>query len=517
MKKINDLYIKSASLLYCFICIFMVLFAISIILKEAVFYHRPQSSSCSQYSVDATEKEKKISSAGKEFTPDGRLLLIETTKVDDNHKKLKIYDRDYNFLWEGDAEDVPTEYSTIKYDGKSANNRPYISSSARSLTPDMRRDMIVYNRTEDVIECWRYNDRGYFEGFIDGEPIGYIGVKGFGDELGALEKFNNLECMYAYTEEEDYSAPVLLCSGNNNLYFVDIKNRQFNLLYENIGTMNDSRVSLYDWFTKNNDGEPVGTILIVNKDRKPVVIFKKDLNIITLEGFEKGQAGIGIAFNDNPENKYDFFITSTHTVDSPGHFAPRAAIEKWFANRHKSKHKVEHKLYGLGNDRQIQLISEFDSFIIAKRYSLNEEMIAYESKVGYLLDVAPVISYYILNSDFAVNAEPKIKVFRETMEMLRLFKPYHVWIAWTLGGICAAVVYLHGRNRIPSKAALIGWILFALLFNVAGMLTCLALTHYNLVKCENCGKKRHLLREKCLHCKKEMPAPAPSATDIICG
>jgi hypothetical protein len=78
-----------------------------------------------------------------------------------------------------------------------------------------------------------------------------------------------------------------------------------------------------------------------------------------------------------------------------------------------------------------------------------------------------------------------------------------------------AFAFWHGWPRQTSRAKLIFWLAFTLVFNLAGLLTYLALNHTPIIKCSSCGKDRALGQVNCLRCGTELPAPDRRKLDLI--
>ncbi len=526
--KNNNLYIKTVTIFSVFLCICFALMMSQMLGHGILLLKKPRPiprEPMTSFSVEATETEKKISSAVKTFTPDGQMLIIKDADTDSKNKERRVYDNNYNLLWEGDIEQMPAKYFILDHNRRTLQLDSYLQTAARSLTPDMKRSILISNRLkDDEQEYWRYNNDGYFEGFAGGHIIGYLASNGFVKNKSELIEFKEIDFPFAYTEDLEDCTPILLCKDNNNLYMIDIKNRQFELLCENIGK---AQISLHNWFKKgfkkDINYEYDGAILIERSEEKPVVIFRKNLKAIEINGIDIDSRAYSLSMESAghliPQPEYKNYVLAVYRKDHPGKFSSKQEEKQWLEKYSKSRQTMTYLLYSLSDNGDAKLISEENSIVIpGKSKILNEAQIeSYLYKTNTVFDLSPVAFHYLYNSDFVTNAKPGSKVIKETIDTIRTFKPRHVSVAWVLGCACAVGVFVHNRHRTANKFAIAGWMAFALLFNVAGLLTCLALTHYDLIKCDNCGRKRHLLTEACLHCGKVMVAPLPQETDIISG
>jgi hypothetical protein len=75
--------------------------------------------------------------------------------------------------------------------------------------------------------------------------------------------------------------------------------------------------------------------------------------------------------------------------------------------------------------------------------------------------------------------------------------------------------FWHGWSRRTSWIRFIFWLVFVGLFNLAGLLTYLALNHTVVIKCPVCGKRRGLQIENCIRCKVKLPVPEKRELDLI--
>ena len=73
----------------------------------------------------------------------------------------------------------------------------------------------------------------------------------------------------------------------------------------------------------------------------------------------------------------------------------------------------------------------------------------------------------------------------------------------------------HGWARRTSWVKLILWLIIVGAFNLAGLLTYLALNHTPVIKCPACGKKRGLEMNNCSQCGRPLPIPQRKPTDLI--
>jgi len=79
----------------------------------------------------------------------------------------------------------------------------------------------------------------------------------------------------------------------------------------------------------------------------------------------------------------------------------------------------------------------------------------------------------------------------------------------------ATLALLHAWPRRTGWGRPAAWLILVFAFNLAGLLTYLALNHTSVIRCPACGRRRGLLRPDCPACHLPLPAPEPRPTDLV--
>jgi hypothetical protein len=95
------------------------------------------------------------------------------------------------------------------------------------------------------------------------------------------------------------------------------------------------------------------------------------------------------------------------------------------------------------------------------------------------------------------------------------FRPLHSSLNYVLSAMMVTFALWHGWARKTSWGKLILWLIIVGAFNLAGLLTYLALNHTAVIKCPACGKKRGLEMDNCSQCGSSLPIPQRKPTDLI--
>jgi hypothetical protein len=92
------------------------------------------------------------------------------------------------------------------------------------------------------------------------------------------------------------------------------------------------------------------------------------------------------------------------------------------------------------------------------------------------------------------------------VEMIKTFYPHKLVICLGISFIMMLITVWHGWARKNNRVSLVLWAILVGFFNLAGLLTYLAMNHTPTIKCSACGKKRNLERPDCIRCGANLPA-----------
>jgi len=93
------------------------------------------------------------------------------------------------------------------------------------------------------------------------------------------------------------------------------------------------------------------------------------------------------------------------------------------------------------------------------------------------------------------------------VKLITNFYPGNLAICISLSIIMMLIAARHGWARKNNRFCFALWIIFVGLFNLAGLLTYLALNHTPTIKCPTCGKLRNLEKPECIRCRAKLPMP----------
>ena len=485
---------------------------------------------------ELTEEEKKleiIKSTQKRFLSDGTLFHVkypERRYFSDGIRyesiKMKIYDEDTNPLWEGPANNNP--YDFISWLDKSTGFNTHINYSRlktyKMITPELSRSIQIPVRSKKkILQVWQYNwEKGYFKGYTpDGRKPGYLGSAGFtrsnAESLGTLKDFT------AWCPEDSYS-PTLLWQTKRKIYRINFEKQQFKLLFESP----DSDIEINGWqkiqFSKEKTSKPphrttLPSIQCQTEDGK--------LYLITLDP-EKTLA-INLP-KDQPKETYPWQQLSATKAGiflrrrGNNRYIPKEVwgsiklIEQWREKIRKEPTRNWVELYKVDNQGDLELIKRYDWTEPPEKYQTSSVRYHMGDTIRhYVRSVSPIL-YDLPWKIYGMSIQ---KFYRENTfsgSLLRAtnqLRPNSSILSWILTALMASLVVLHAWPRRTTWQRLIFWTIFTLAFNLAGLLTYLALNHTTVIKCKACGKRRGLERTDCIRCTAELPTPEKRKTNLI--
>ncbi len=503
-----------------------------IIQTEYVITHKKRVPAPAEAQAELTEEEKRIyriRRSAKEFLPDGTIHLVHNLGYAMPRKGLpareQIYDVNDKLLWEGPRDKRPYEYLSWAEQLR-GTSREGISqqrmNEIRMITPAFSRFIVVPVGSDDKAEeIWRYYPWGqYFKGYkTSGEKIGYVGSTGFTDSKSQVKPLGKFGLLTAWCPQ-DSSNPILLWQTQRRIYQIDFEKRNLELIFESADS-DISSVYLNGWrdFKPNAeeyvDPEKYRPLLFcVTGDGKRHVILREPRQelSITVPG-----AWVTATRQDVFVHRYWSDAHPTVNIASS-----RELYDKWLQEWQGKPRDCWVELYKVNEAGGLDLLNRYDwtlsppperlvraidSGTGIKRYVSQLSPPFYDLVFG-LLDIIGFWSsayYYQHRDDFFFD------FFQAILEV----RPYGGILNWILSALMMIFVFLHGWPRRTSWSKFVFWVVFAGLFNLAGLLTYLALNHTAVIRCPACGRRRGLARVDCVRCRAELPAPERGKLDLI--
>ncbi len=507
------------TLLLLLVLVFIQAFALEIF---RTFYIYKKSS----YQVQQSEKEpldrrERISRSERLFLLDGTVHLMYRDRQLPENESALIYDTNDNLIWQGDPDELPESY--LKWPPVRYINT-YSLRTYRAIYPDSRRSIVVpLLNGREIESLWRYEiSGGYFVGFDkDGNRIGYCGSSGFVQEKSQTKPLEQPENFIAWMPIKG-GGPVILWASKNSLYQINFRNQTIELLSQ-LPDKKISRIQLNGWMTL----APGSELYVDNEKYRPLIVCKIEENSVFVILRDPAET---IRIDLPEESKVRLsHVTATkekiymRAFDS-SMFPPKEitknqkALMKWYQEVRKKPIENYEQLYEVDSAGNLTLLNQFE-WTSDPRQTTSPENDSMEKFRKTLTKASPPFYDLFNRYIFRLFVRSLYDTNRDIFELFRIFiqyAPSYNPFSYILSLLMAGFVFFHAWPRRKSMAGLIGWIVFAALFNIVGLLVYLALNYTPTVQCHNCNKRRGLNTAQCPHCGAELPVAAPEL-NIITG
>ncbi len=517
-----------------FMAVLVILFLLSIlqgicIQIEQTYAHKKRFKAEEKSEAELTEEEKRIErikNSAKRFLPDGTIHLIYRLEhISDQISQEQIYDVNDNLLWEGPSDKRPYEY--LSWANQLRGYHDVFSleqmKQTQMITTDFSRNVRVPVQSDNKIEqIWRYYPGArYFKGYnASGEQIGYAGATGFSDSKSKVKPFGEFGLFTAWCPK-DSASPILLWQTQRRIYQINFEKQKVETIFESTESdIETERTSLHAWrdlkpgekeYIDHNKYRPL--IHCQTGDGKHHLILRKP----------KQQLSLNLRNPSVTATKQEIFVRNFGS-DS---FPPKDIIKspdlykKWLEERRDKPQNLWTELYKVDNQGNLDLLNRYDWTI--------PPLSGFEVKVRdrrpavqrYVCQFSPLM-YDLFIHYAAVRFWPRPygygsgnDFFYDLLLMISDIRPHSSIINRILSALMMVFVFWHGWPRRTSWTKFIFWVVFTGLFNIAGLLTYLALNHTTVIKCPVCGKRRGLTRVDCTRCQAQLPAPERGKLDLI--
>ncbi len=482
---------------------------------------------------EAEERLRRIHRSEKNFLPDGTIHLIYShgrmPGRFDEPEKIQIHDANDVLIWQGLKSENPYEYLTWS-DQKFRPYRLYYGdltergmNELKMITPEFSQVIeILVLKQDETVQVWRYlSGNDLFMGYrLDHSIIGFLGSTGLAHSKSEARPFGRFKLQTSWYPAEA-SEPTVLWQTCRRLYEINFHKKQVRLVFEspqaNIKEIMLRGCRPIDTQTqKEQKIKYRPTIHIVTEDGKHHLIMRNPEQIIT------------ITLPDDRWNEALLFIATTqdifllhhdNEIRPPKGYLKSSELYQQWADKHEGKpYKRWVELYKVDNQANLHLLNryewtvprEFGPKIQRKSFRIQVQRAAMTFSSS-LYDLA----WFLLGPEFFYQRSRGNDFISCSIQMISEIRPSNYLWNWLLALAMVGLAFLHGRPRLTSRPKLIFWLAFTLVFNLAGLLTYLALNHIPIIKCSACDKSRGLAHVNCVRCGAELPAPARRKLDLI--
>ena len=483
---------------------------------------------------EAEKRLRRIHYSGKNFLPDGTIHLTysqgRTPGRFDLPEKVQIYDVNDVLIWQGPESENPYEYLIWSderfrpyrlYHGNFTERR---MNELQMITPEFSQVIEIPVLTQDgMVQVWRYlPESDLFLGYrSDRSIIGFLGSTGFTRSKSEARPFGTFKFQSSW-HSTGALEPTVLWQTSRRLYEINFHKRQVQLVFKSpqsdIKTvmLRDSRPIEDPQKPKKQYTKYRPTIRIVTEDDKHHLIMRNPEQKLTIT-FPDEKWSDNIHFAATEEDMFLIHYDSEIRMPKTYLKSSKLSAEEWFSKFEGKSYKRWVELYKVDNQAKFHLLNRYEwnvpsEFLPKRRKSFRLQVqraaMAFSSP---LYDMA----WLFLGPEFFYQRRGGNDFVSGSIQMISELRPVNSLWSWL--GIMAMVciAFLHARPRQTSRPKLIFWLAFTLVFNLAGLLTYLALNHISITKCSACGKSRGLAQVNCVRCGAELPTPERRKLDLI--
>lgn len=450
---------------------------------------------------------------------------------------VDIYDANEKLLWSGDYGDCPYVYlpESLYSGGLALVSERYLR---RADIFEFSEVLIipVISTDRKIVQRWRYDPKHRcFIGFdLNGRRIGFAGTNGVKKTRKEIEAFEEFRCMTAWCSKYSDS-PIVLWQTAHTLHQISLEEQVFEVLYEVSDTRFESAFSLNNWrgFERNYETkfwneqrreyyksiyESRPAVISSTEDGGRYLFLRDPVERIKLELPDESAMG----WKRIIIHKDRIFLRYEGPKEKPDPNKFRACENcGTYHSYDPPERKVE--LYAVNGEGRLTLINRFEWTRPAKEKmgvtTFEEFKVYWHHGMGdYITIISPSLFdllWHLRYQKYDSRRYQLSHLNRGIFELLHDFQPtsekFHIPIALLL----VVVAFWHAWPRRRGKRRLIFWLVVVAFFNLAGLLTYLALNHTTIIRCSACGKKRGLQRPDCPACKALLPIPERRETDLI--
>ncbi|MGA2679625.1 MAG: hypothetical protein ABSF37_10055 [Sedimentisphaerales bacterium] len=468
--------------------------------------------------------EWRMQKADKLFLPDGTIYLANKvdTQHNDSYAKEEITDVNGLVLWQGIHKDRPSKY--LDWASFTQNFNEQQMRDISQLSPGLPGFIEAPVRVSgEFKEVWRYDlEAQAFAGYeAGGRFIGYLGANGFVASKAQAKPFGEFKGFTSWTDE-DPSSIVMLWQAKHRIYQIDFLARNVETLFEN--TQSDIKsVRWHHWrptYPKDSSDIRYRPLIdCLTSDNNHHLIMREPNQVITMELPEQLQEPNQIFWqwrynSDFTATDKAIFVQYRDTNFNPPKSQKLMGLYQWEYNSKPQPQSIG--LYKVIDDGKLELVNQFDwtKPVVQASQALNPEY----KFPKWITNVSPTV----FNLLWALYGDSLDKFRTEGTGMMQGyvtiimgFRPLHSSLNYVLSVMMMAFALWHGWARRTSWDKLILWLIIVGAFNLAGLLTYLALNHTPVIKCPACGKKRGLEMDNCSQCGSPLPIPQRKPTDLI--
>jgi hypothetical protein len=376
---------------------------------------------------------------------------------------------------------------------------------------------------QDIIQIWRYNPaKDHFVGYTNGEKIGYIGSTGFTKSKSQAQRFGKFKLFAAWCPMDSLS-PKLLWQTQNRIYEINFEKQEIDLLLESpeinlveIPAWRDLRPGT-EGYIDTKEYRPM--LRYTTKDGKHHLIMQEPQQELTITVPEDWKKWFGNYCRFTATKKSIFLYRAwIEASPPPDYYKSPEFYQQWRRNYRSHPQKSWVELYRVDNQGNLELLNHYSWTIPPQSESMVKLKDSRTPAKSYVSKFSPPLydwSWHLLGIkhwSYTYRANDFADAFSEIMAEIR---PGDSIFNLLLSAAMMCFALWHAWPRRTSKMKLAFWLALVGAFNLAGLLTYLALNHTAVIRCPVCGRNRGLTQVNCVRCGEDLPAPKCGKLDLI--
>lgn len=478
---------------------------------------------------------KRIKNSTKEFLSDGTIYLVQREQqyISDRYVEFEwIYDANGNLLWKGPRDERPYKFLSWCESLPRRGFTPRQLRRMQMITPGFSRNIEILARSgEKTSRIWRYKPGSdiFIGYYLKVGLIGYAGATGFTDSKSKAEPFGKFRCFNAWCPE-DSTSTMLLWQTQRRIYQIDFDKQNVELLFES-DFSDITSVVQNAWivpvpgtkeYFEHQKYRPL--LHCKTKDGKDHLIMRNPKQNLTISIPEDWENLINNQFQFTATKQGVYLLRHwTEFRKPPDYLQDRQLYDQWWRDYERKRKNSWVGLYKIDNQSNFELVNRYGydwtlPSIGGTLVSTEDNRPAVQCCVAQFSPPFYDLTVHLLGRKFwswAHDHQYGDDIRREVAQVIEAIRPHDNVINWVLSLLMMAFTFLHGWPRRTSWVKVIFWLVFVGIFNLAGLLTYLALNHTTVIKCPACGKSRGLIQVNCVRCQAELPAPEQGKFDLI--
>jgi hypothetical protein len=461
---------------------------------------------------EADQKLKEISDSRKEFLFDGTVLLVKETTPrgsTDQNKTVRVADANDRTLYDGPLDKSP--YSFIQWSDEGPLHFPVTSLTTMAQhyggNVDFSQMLCVGTRGSDGVPLgtWVFDPAiGAFTGYdFEGRITGYLGAQGLCLQRRDIEPFEQ-GASFRRFEKAGAVNPMALWVSAYSVHLIDFGTLEVRRIFH----WDDDRITSVqtNHWEDPNTSPYLPCVGAFTADVRGAIYLPDSQRLIQIQA----PSGPSWSFSVVVATRQGIYLRRQRILGYPQTRDRAILLRWWLENRDRPKqHLIE--LMKVQDDGDCTLVSSFGWTQPPQRDTSELARQRLAQRINQAVSVVSPLPDRWVSQWFPYNYGGYWWSLVRPFIYMEIHWPSNLAVTLVL----TLLTFFHAWPRRTGWGKLVFWIILVMVFNLAGLLTYLALNSTPVIHCQACNKKRGLLRADCPACHSLLPPPKPKPTDLI--